>query len=161
MSLTVIYLLILVIAANSAPILLARLLGDKFNLPIDFGWRFIDGRPLLGSSKTWRGFAAAVLSCSAIAPVMDFSATLGASVGALAMLGDMLSSFTKRRLGLESSAKAPLIDQLPESLLPAIVLKSVLGISWLDIVWLALAFLVLEVVFSVILFRLGIRKRPY
>lgn len=161
MSLASLHLLILVIAANSTPVLLARILGDRFNQPIDRDIMFIDGRPLLGSSKTWRGFVGAVIVCALLAPLLDYSVMIGASCGALAMFGDLLSSFSKRRLGMQSSSKAPFIDQVPESLLPALVLKSTLALSWLDIALLTIAFTVLEVVFSVVLFRLGIRKHPY
>jgi len=79
----------------------------------------------------------------------------------LAMLGDMLSSFAKRRMALASSARAPALDQLPESAIPAIALKSVFGLDWLDVGLVVMAFVVLDVVFSVISYRLGIRKRPY
>src|SRR6478752_380374 len=53
--------LILISAANGAPVLFARLLRARFAHPIDGGIVLRDGHPLLGRSKTWRGLAAAVL----------------------------------------------------------------------------------------------------
>lgn len=59
--------LILISAANGAPVLFARRLGARFAHPIDgeIVWR--DSHSLLGRSKTWRGLAAAVLlaACAA------------------------------------------------------------------------------------------------
>jgi CDP-diglyceride synthetase len=43
-------------------------------------------------------------------------------VGGLAMLGDSLSSFIKRRLAMPPSAMAIGIDQAPDSVLPLIYL---------------------------------------
>lgn len=161
MSAAFVHLLILVIAANSTPVLLARCMGDTLAHPIDFGRNFIDGRPLLGKSKTWRGLLVAVIVCAVIAPVMGYPFQIGAYAGARAMLGDMLSSFTKRRLGLDASAQALFIDQIPESLLPALLLKPAFDLSWLEVGLLAASFTVLCVVFSKLFFRLGIRRKPY
>lgn len=156
-----VHLLVLVIAANSAPVLAARLLGAVGAQPIDGNGRFFDGEPILGSSKTWRGLISAILLTAAVAPLLGYSLQTGALVACLAMLGDCLSSFTKRRLKLRSSAQAPLLDQLPEALLPGIVMKATFKLDWMNVVLVALAFLVIEVVFSKIFFRLGVRKRPY
>ena len=161
MSTASIHLLILVIVANSAPVLLTYCLGDRFARPIDGGLIFFDGRPLFGSSKTWRGLIGAALSCAIVAPLLGYSVITGILAGGLAMLGDLLSSFTKRRVGLTSSAQAPLLDQIPEAIIPAIVLKSVFMLTWRDIVALTAFFIFLEIIFSVIFYQLGIRKKPY
>lgn len=158
---SIVSLLILVITANSAPVLLARIMGNRLGRPIDGGARFVDGRPLLGGSKTWRGVIGAAGTCAAIAPLLGYSAWTGLCAGLLAMTGDLLSSFSKRRLGLTASAKAPLLDQVPESLLPAAVLKSTFQLGWLDVGLVIAVFIILETVFSVLFFRLGIRKHPY
>lgn len=153
--------LLLIITANSTPVVLARLLKDRAAWPIDGNWHLRDGHPLFGPSKTWRGLLGAVLACAILAPLLGSSVLVGAAAGALAMTGDMLSSFTKRRLGLASSSRASLIDQIPESLLPALVLQPVFQLSVLGIAEIVLTFIILEMVFSVIFFRLGLRKRPY
>jgi predicted MPP superfamily phosphohydrolase len=48
----------------------------------------------------------------------------------LVVVGDLLTSFVKRRLGKESGAAIPLFDQLFEGLLPAWYLSTVLGQAW-------------------------------
>jgi len=55
--------------------------------------------------------------------------TTGAAFGALALTGDLLSSFVKRRLARASGHWMPLIDQIPESLLPMLVLQHPLGLE--------------------------------
>jgi CDP-2,3-bis-(O-geranylgeranyl)-sn-glycerol synthase len=52
---TVGQLLILLTLANSSPVIAKRILGGAYAIPIDGNIRFLDGRPLLGPSKTIRG----------------------------------------------------------------------------------------------------------
>ena len=47
-------------AANAAPVVLKRLLSDRYSTPVDGGLVLRDGRRLLGPSKTWRGVAFAI-----------------------------------------------------------------------------------------------------
>jgi CDP-2,3-bis-(O-geranylgeranyl)-sn-glycerol synthase len=51
--------------ADVAPIAAKHLLGARWQAPLDGGWRFVDGRPLLGPSKTWRGLLAAATALAA------------------------------------------------------------------------------------------------
>ncbi len=154
-------LLLMLGVANSAPIAIKRLLGPRWGWPLDGGLRFIDGRPLLGSSKTVRGVAVAVAACMLCAPVLGFPITAGALIGAAAMAGDALSSFVKRRLAIAPSGKAFGIDQIPESLLPLLALQSMLNLSLLQIAAITAAFVLLEVPVARLSYRLGLRERPY
>jgi len=67
----------------------------------------------------------------------------------------------KRRVGLKVHAQAPGLDQIPEALLPLLVLRSWLDLSGVEIASLVVAFILLEVVLSHFLFRLHIREQPY
>lgn len=154
-------LLLLLGTANGAPILARRLLGDRWAWPIDGGLRFVDGRPLLGRGKTWRGLAVATAATACVAPVFGISPSLGAALGATSMAGDALSSFLKRRLGLESGAQCHGLDQVPEALLPLLVVAAPLGLTALQIAGVTLVFYALELPLARLLFRLGIRERPY
>jgi CDP-2,3-bis-(O-geranylgeranyl)-sn-glycerol synthase len=69
----------------------------------------------------------AILLTTLIAPLFDLSPAQGALFALLSMCGDLISSFTKRRLGIASSKSAPLLDQLPETLLPLWLMYPVLG----------------------------------
>jgi len=154
-------LLLLLIAANGAPILADNLLGPHWAWPLDGGKVLFDGRRLLGRSATLRGVVAAVVATTAVAWVLGQSAGMGALIGLFAMLGDAASSFVKRRIGLEPGDKAPGLDQIPESLLPLLVAARPYGLAWVDLVLLVLAFTLFDIVVSRLLYRLHIRKRPY
>ena len=153
--------LILAGAANTAPVAGKRLFGLAAAWPVDCGMRLRDGRPLLGPSKTWRGVALGVLAAAAAAVAIGLPASLGASAGAAAMTGDLLSSFTKRRLGRSSSSQALGIDQVPESLLALLVLAPALGLGPGDLMLGVVAFFVLELVLSRLLHAVGLRDVPY
>ena len=154
-------LLCLLGVANSAPILGKRLLGSRWSQPLDGGLRFLDGRPVLGASKTVRGVVLAIVASAAAAPVLGVSAKIGAVVGAGAMAGDALSSFVKRRLGVPSSGRAPGLDQIPEALLPLLAARAPLGLSPAQIAGVTIAFLALEPPLARLAYRLGLRDRPY
>src|SRR5579883_2944788 len=89
------------------------------------------------------------------------SAAVGALVGVLAMAGDLLSSFVKRRLGLIASSRATGLDQIPEALLPLVACGAVLPLTPADIAAGVAIFFVGEVVLSRLLYELRIRDRPY
>lgn len=154
-------LLLLLGAANGAPILARDLLGSRWAAPLDGGRRGWDGRPLLGPSKSWRGVAAALLATTAMALLLGRPPLFGLLFGAAAMAGDLLSSFLKRRLGVPSSGRATGLDQLPEALFPSLLAVPVLDLSAGEVAVAVAAFFVLEVTLSPLLFRLGLRDRPY
>lgn len=158
---TELYILTLILAANGAPILAQLLLGERWRQPLDAGWRLADGRPLFGPSKTLPGLLAALLASTLLAALFGLGWRLGLIVGCLAMLGDLFSSFLKRRMGLASSAMALGLDQVPESLFPLLACMPLLDLSWTQVAALTLAFVVLELSISRLAYRLGIRRRPY
>jgi hypothetical protein len=122
----IIKLVLLLVIANGAPVLARLLLGRRFNQPLDRTLQFIDKKPLLGPAKTVRGIVSAIFLTALMAPLFDLSPAQGSLFALLAMCGDLVSSFIKRRLGITSSRSAPLLDQLPETLLPLWVMHPVL-----------------------------------
>jgi len=156
-----IYLLLLLFVANGSPILARLLLGKRFQRALDGGLLLSDGSPLLGGAKTVRGVISAVLATTLVAPILGFSWIIGMLIGGCAMLGDVMSSFIKRRMGLAPSSMALGLDQIPESALPLLVCKPLLDISWFQVVYLTLIFIVLELLLSRLLYMMGIRKHPY
>jgi CDP-archaeol synthase len=153
--------LILLTIANGVPVIAKKIIGKWLAWPIDGGWILWDGQPLLGRSNTFRGVALAVVASAVAAPLVGPDIETGALIGLSAMAGDMLSSFVKRRLRLASSAEAPGLDQVPESLLPMLAVKGLLGLSALDILVAVGAFWIGELLVSRLLFMLHIRDRPY
>ena len=155
-------LLLLIVIANGAPVIATRIFGEWGAYPLDGGWVLADGYRLLGHSKTWRGILAAILATGVGAAVLlDESAWIGVTVGMTAMLGDLFSSFTKRRLGMASSSMALGLDQIPESLLPLLAVAERFDLSGSVIAWTVAGFVVLELTLSPIFYGLGVRNRPY
>ena len=86
---------------------------------------------------------------------------LGGAFGLLAMLGDLLASFIKRRRKLPPSSMVTGLDQIPEALLPSLITAPFLELSWFEITLTVALFFFFEVVFSPVLYRWNIRQRPY
>jgi CDP-diglyceride synthetase len=157
----IVQLLILLALANGTPVIAKKLLGNRLARPLDGGALFFDGQPIFGKSKTIRGIVLSVAAATCLAPLVGASYRMGALVAATAMVGDLLSSFTKRRLVLQESSQAIGLDQVPESLLPALACRWVVPLSTLDAVVVTALFFLGELAFSRILYRWEIRDRPY
>ncbi len=158
---TFLEILILLLVANGAPVLAARVLGSRWETPVDHGMRLPDGTPLLGGSKTWRGVLAIMAAAILGAAVLNFGIAFGAVFGVLVVAGDLLSSFLKRRRGLAPSSRSTGLDQLPEALLPAAFAVTYLDIEWWWAPLWAGTFMLLDILVSPLLYRLRIRKNPY
>jgi CDP-2,3-bis-(O-geranylgeranyl)-sn-glycerol synthase len=142
--------------ANGTPVAAALLFKIKnwSSPPLDRNLRLPDGQPLFGPSKTACGIILTIAATALLAPLFKFSFMTGALVGFWAMIGDLLSSFIKRRLGLESSSNAPGLDHIPETLFPLWFLRSRMDIQWLDMAVIILAFILLDLLLSHLLYRL-------
>ncbi|MGZ4969528.1 MAG: CDP-archaeol synthase [Methylobacter sp.] len=151
----------LLVAANGAPVLTNKGLGKRWAWPVDNKLKLRDGRRLFGNAKTWRGLCSAIFFSTLVAFLSGIGPLIGASFGALAMAGDLLASFIKRRMGWDESSRARGLDTVPESLLPIILLKESLTLSLGDIALIVALFFLIEEWVSPLLFRLHIRKRPY
>jgi len=161
MNIAILQILLLLAVANGAPVLARALFKQRFDYPLDGGRRFFDGRPVLGASKTIRGVLVSLLITGVVAGLMGLTFLFGMAFGTLAMLGDLLSSFTKRRRGLAPSSCAYGLDQVPEALFPTVFAASRMDLGVTDVVLVVVLFFVFEVTLSPLLFRLGIRKQPY
>jgi CDP-2,3-bis-(O-geranylgeranyl)-sn-glycerol synthase len=138
--LTLLSLAGMILVANGAPVLATYWLGSFGGGALDRGFRLRDGQPLLGSHKTWRGVAATLLATEFFAWFLGLSFGVGLALAVGAVVGDLASSFLKRRLGLQPGADAPGLDEAAESLFPALIAKWLLGLSWLDVAAAVLAF---------------------
>jgi len=154
-------LLLLLIIANGAPVIARYIFTERFEYPLDAGLLLNDGRPLFGHSKTVRGIVSSLLLTTLAAPVLGFSWQFGLLVSVTSMLGDLFSSFIKRRLNKPISSRFIGLDQIPESLFPALAIKKPLALGIVDISLIVLIFVIIELLLSRILFTLKIRKNPY
>lgn len=153
--------LLLAAVANGTPIITKWWLGARWAFPLDGGLHLRDGEPLFGTSKTIRGLLLAVAMTALASSLMGLGPAIGGLAGAAAMTGDLMSSFTKRRLRLKPSSMAPGLDQVPEVLLPLVAVSGRLGLGIPDIVMGVAAFWIGELLISRVLFTLKIRDRPY
>jgi CDP-2,3-bis-(O-geranylgeranyl)-sn-glycerol synthase len=153
--------ILLLSIAHGAPVLLAKVFGNRFSYPLDAGRLFLDRRPLFGPSKTIRGVLVSVAMTAAAAPLLDLDMAGGALFGAMAVLGDLFSSFVKRRLGFAPSSQAIGLDQIPESLLPVLACRNLLPLSGLDVFAAVAAFSLGVIFLSPLFHRVGLRNRPF
>jgi len=154
-------ILILLGIANFSPILARAAFKKRLSFPVDFDVRLGESGPLFGPHKTWRGLFSSVVATGMAAYFTPVGALVGMKLAVFSMAGDLLPSFIKRRSGFTSGKKVLFLDQVPESLLPLVLLKADLAISWMDIVVIVLLFYLGDVSLSPILFRFHIRRNPH
>jgi hypothetical protein len=159
--LLILKLVVLLTVANGAPVIADKLFGELFNQPLDRGAAFVDGRRILGPSKTVRGIIISLMATTTFAPILGFEWTDGFIIASAATIGDLSSSFLKRRLNLPPSSRATGIDQIPECLLPTVAICSTLGLTALDVVSVVIIFFLGDILLSRLLFKWNIRNRPY
>jgi hypothetical protein len=157
----IVRLLLLVMLANGMPVIAKKILGDRFSFALDSGTKYFDGRSVFGPSKTIRGILLSILITTVGGYLLRLGYKTGALVGGAAMAGDLFSSFVKRRMRLPASSRATGLDQLPESLLPLLACRRVLSLTAAETALAVAGFFVGEVLISRILYRLGLRDRPY
>ena len=151
----------LLLVANGSPILADCLLRKKLSIALDGGLFFTDGQPIFGTSKTVRGIAASIFVTTIAALVIGQSSANGLLLGTVAMIGDLVSSFIKRRMRLAPTSRSTGLDYIPEALLPALVLATVSDLTTTDIVAITAIFVLSATIMSPVLHAFGIRKQPY
>ena len=136
--------LLLVIVANVAPWAAGRYFPRYWRAPLDCGATLADGTRVLGEHKTWRGLVAGALTCGVVARLLQHPLSLGIAFGLLSLTADTAASFVKRRLRLQPGTEIPGLDQLPEALVPLLVLSRPLGLGLIASFAIAFAFLLLD-----------------
>lgn len=156
------YFILPAYCANAVPVLLGG------GLQMDFGRKFIDGKPLFGAHKTFRGFFSG-LSVGTLIGVAQSNLPvfqpppllLGFILSLGGLTGDLFHSFVKRRLGIPPGASFPVADQLdfvvgalffslfisPPSLLVALIILVVTP--------------PLHLLTNYIAYRLDVKKEPF
>lgn len=145
--------------ANGIPILARWWLGKQFSLSIDAGYLLSDGYPIFGTSKTWRGLLLGILSASLLAIAFEFSIIFAIIFPLLSLLGDLFSSFIKRRLKMLSSRPFLGLDQIPEAILPLLFGAFWLGYSFVTVTIVTLSFFLLNIMTSPLFVQLGRKPR--
>jgi len=133
-------ILLLLWFINFAPPLLTHSLGDRWRTPLDRGRLWKDGQPILGSHKTCRGLVGAVVAGFMGGWVTGLGPGVGFLAAVLSMLGDLLSSFIKRRRKLPSGSVSAGLDQLFEGILPLLLLAPLFSLGTMQTVFLLVFF---------------------
>lgn len=158
--------------SNGAPVLFGG--GAK----IDFGKVFWDRKRIFGDSKTIRGFLSGVLCGIAVGAVVlslfeylpwlshNEKLTLVFLVSLGAMLGDLLGSFIKRRLGIPPTNSYFLLDQLLFVVIALLLAVLYAPRLWSEIDgWLILGLLILtyflHLSFNLLAHRLRLKNVPW
>jgi len=123
-------ILLIIIAANSAPPLLAAFCPRTCRNRIDCGMHWRDGRDLLGSHKSRDGVMAGFLAGSACGLLLGVPLLMATAAAASSMLGDLFTSFLKRRIGLADGGDVHLIDQVFEGAFPLLLARWFYDLSW-------------------------------
>jgi len=115
--------------SNMAPVLLTKRFGFFLDTPVDFN-RTFNGKPIFGKNKTWRGVVGGTVSGMLVylleqwlyqfpffkrVSLIDYSSSpllLGFLMSFGALLGDLVKSFFKRRVGIESGKPLFFFDQV-------------------------------------------------
>jgi len=147
--------------ANAVPVIFGG------GAPMDSGGKAWDGRRALGDGKTWRGFisgmAFGTLTGIAEANLIgdpEF-VTVGFMLAYGAMVGDLLGSFVKRRMGMPPGASAFLLDQLPFLAVALLAASPLRVLAWGQIVFLAVATYFLHAGTNFAANRIGLKKVPW
>jgi CDP-2,3-bis-(O-geranylgeranyl)-sn-glycerol synthase len=159
--LLVVQLLALTTVGNGAPVIATVVLQDRWAFPVDGHVCLADRQSLFGSSKTIRGVMLSIASATVAATLIGLPPAVGSLIGASAMVGDLCSSFVKRRLQLAPGSSVTGLDQVPESLLPCLAMAGVFPMTAIDIASTVILFSLGDIVCSRVLSWLHIRERPY
>ena len=96
--------------ANAVPVLAGG------GTPMDFGKNFFDGKRIFGDHKTFRGFFFGLLIGILVGIVefliFDYSILFIILPPLGALVGDLLGSFAKRRIGISPGGLFPIVDQI-------------------------------------------------
>lgn len=110
--------LFFLLAINGTPFLAQLVFAERLNWPVDGGKCWRDGRRLLGDHKTFRGLFVSLSIGTLFGPIIGLTWIQGAIAAFLAMAGDLITSFVKRRMSAPPGEPIFGFDQLIESMFP-------------------------------------------
>ena len=142
-------------AANSVPVVVAKLVGPRWAAPLDFGWILPDGERLFGSHKTWRGLTSGVVACTLVGVLFDLPPIVSAGFGCASLMADAASSAVKRRMHLRPGTEYVGLDQIGEALLPLALFAGPLSLGLGEIIAVMATFIVLDLATA------QLRHRPW
>ncbi|MGB9684143.1 MAG: CDP-2,3-bis-(O-geranylgeranyl)-sn-glycerol synthase [Candidatus Bathyarchaeales archaeon] len=146
--------------ANAVPVLVGG------GLPLDFGKKFYDGKPIFGKNKTFRGFFFGLAIGTLVGVIETFFFTeypifFGFLLSLGALLGDLAGAFLKRRIGLAPGELLPVVDQI-DFIIGALAFSLPFNVLSLE---LALTVLLitppLHIITNFTAYKMGLKSNPW
>ncbi|MBO3769620.1 MAG: CDP-2,3-bis-(O-geranylgeranyl)-sn-glycerol synthase [Thermoproteota archaeon] len=133
----------------------------KGRIPMDFGRTFIDGKPILGSGKTFRGFFMGIIVGTLTGVLIRIPPSLSFLISLGALVGDLIGAFVKRRLSMRPGDPAPVLDQFDFILGATILSKSWMHLDPRSIIIVMALTPLIHLVSNYVAFLVGIKKVPW
>jgi CDP-2,3-bis-(O-geranylgeranyl)-sn-glycerol synthase len=137
--------------------------------PIDFGKKFLDGKPIFGRNKTIRGFFSGLAVGTAVGLVEtsiffpEYPILFGFLLSLGALFGDLAGAFVKRRLRLAPGELLPVIDQV-DFIIGAIVFSFFLSLQFMS-PELIIAVLIItppiHILTNFVAYKIGLKNCPW
>lgn len=146
--------------ANAVPVLVGG------GLPIDLGKKFLDGKPLFGKNKTFKGFFSGLIIGTTVGLIEsvffpEYHALFGFLISLGALIGDLAGAFIKRRIGIAPGGPLPIIDQI-DFIIGAIVLVSPLKVLYLELTLTVVMITIpIHVLTNFAAYKMGLKKNPW
>jgi CDP-2,3-bis-(O-geranylgeranyl)-sn-glycerol synthase len=147
--------------ANAVPVIAGG------GLPMDFGRKFFDGRPIFGKNKTYRGFflglAVGTVAGLGETVVFHYPVLFGLLLSLGALLGDLAGAFLKRRLNIAPGGLLPVVDQA-DFIVGAIVFSLPLfinSLSWELTVTVLVITPPIHLLTNFVAYKLGLKSNPW
>jgi len=138
--------------------------------PLDFGKKFLDGKPIFGKNKTFRGFFSGLVVGTAVGfaessflgyPSENLALLFGLLSSLGALFGDLAGAFVKRRLGLAPGDLLPVVDQV-DFIVGAILFSIPLKIASLELILVVLVITPpIHLLTNFTAYKLGLKDNPW
>ena len=140
--------------ANSTPVVLGG--GPA----IDGGRLWSDGKPILGTNKTIRGCVTGILAGSIVGFVQG-NLVGGFAQATGAILGDLISSFMKRRIDYVPGSSMPFVDQLDFITLAVVLSYPFQATNLLSVVIIMIITVPIHYISNYVAWLLKLKKNPW
>ena len=146
--------------ANAAPVLMGG------GMPIDFGKKFTDGKPIFGKNKTFRGFFSGLVVGTLVGFLEslffpEYRFTFGFLISLGALFGDLAGAFIKRRIGIAPGNLLPVVDQI-DFIIGAFIFSLPLKILYLELALVVLIITIpLHILTNFAAYKLGLKSNPW
>jgi CDP-2,3-bis-(O-geranylgeranyl)-sn-glycerol synthase len=133
--------------------------------PMDFGKKFLDGKPIFGKNKTFRGFfsglVVGIVAGYAETMFFGFPPLFGLLLSLGALFGDLAGAFVKRRLGFAPGELLPIVDQV-DFIVGAILFSFPLQIlSWELVITVLIITPPIHILTNFVAYKLGLKTNPW